>query len=550
MIITGASGFIGSFLLEELKELYYIFAIARRSSIEAHVPAHPNIEWIQWDISNTGKLETVTHYLEKQGAGDYVIHLAGFYDFDYKNKAEYYLTNVLGTKNVLELSKNLHIRRFIFASSLASCNFFSRNGTIGEKSPPNANYAYARTKKQGELLCREYSVFFRCSVVRFAAVFSDWCEYAPLYRFLSTWLSTKWNSRIIGGKGRSAITYIHICDLKNLLMKIIKKDRFLPQFDIYLASPNRPASHQELYRIATRDYYGKRKKALFVPKRIAASGVLLLNLMGKTRFIRQPFEKPWMIKYIDKEMRVDSSYTCQSLGWEPIARYHILRRMLFLLINLKSHPEEWKVKNEASLHLNTNRTNLVIFEIMASDKNLLIDNTLVKISQAREQDELHRYKYLDEHMVLNQISTFYNLLLASIRSGDRSLMIKYSKDIIFDYYRKGFKVSELRNALRIIGGVVAKHLLSFEKLKRQKQEIHDYVGLTIQLAQDAFEDLFEDFRKRIPYLKEEELTKKTEKDAREKRILKLSSPFQSYEDDDEKEERKSDLQKYSMYDMR
>ena len=35
---------------------------------------------------------------------------------------------------------------------------------------------------------------------------ANWCEYAPLYVFLSTWLSKKWNARILGGRGASAIT--------------------------------------------------------------------------------------------------------------------------------------------------------------------------------------------------------------------------------------------------------------------------------------------------------------------------------------------------------
>ena len=78
-------------------------------------------------------------------------------------------------------------------------------------------------KKLGEEFTKEYSRFFNCSVVRFAAVYSDWCEYAPLYKFLETWLEKTINSKILGGKGESAITYIHIFDLPKLLCKIIRK---------------------------------------------------------------------------------------------------------------------------------------------------------------------------------------------------------------------------------------------------------------------------------------------------------------------------------------
>ena len=47
----------------------------------------------------------------------------------------------------------------------------------------------------------EYRDVFRSVIVRFAALFSDWCEYPPLYMFLDTWLSRQWNHRMLGGMG-------------------------------------------------------------------------------------------------------------------------------------------------------------------------------------------------------------------------------------------------------------------------------------------------------------------------------------------------------------
>jgi nucleoside-diphosphate-sugar epimerase len=123
----------------------------------------------------------------------------------------------------------LRIKRLIFASSLAACSFPAKGKMINEKSKADADYAYARTKRQGEEMLKEYSRYFNCTIVRFAAIFSDWCEYAPLYKFLATWISNKWDSRIIGGKGNSAISYLHINDLICIILKIIEKtDLFLP----------------------------------------------------------------------------------------------------------------------------------------------------------------------------------------------------------------------------------------------------------------------------------------------------------------------------------
>jgi NADP-dependent 3-hydroxy acid dehydrogenase YdfG len=51
VIITGASGFVGRNLLDDLKNDHRIFAIARRSQEECNAPIHPNIAWIRADIS-------------------------------------------------------------------------------------------------------------------------------------------------------------------------------------------------------------------------------------------------------------------------------------------------------------------------------------------------------------------------------------------------------------------------------------------------------------------------------------------------------------------
>ena len=75
--------------------------------------SHP-YEWIQWDISNEAAIADIALYIKQRGGASYVVHLAGYYDFDYDEKPEYYRTNVLGTKNVLELSRLLGVQAFYF----------------------------------------------------------------------------------------------------------------------------------------------------------------------------------------------------------------------------------------------------------------------------------------------------------------------------------------------------------------------------------------------------------------------------------------------------
>ena len=217
IIVTGASGLVGRHFLDAAKDDYLIFALCRRSQREAGVPEHPNIKWLRVDIADWSALKAVMQRVKRFGGADFILHLAAYYDFGYGDSPEYIRTNVNGTRHVLEQAKWLCIRRIIFASSLAACEFPPPGGLVTEQTPADADFAYAKTKRIGEEMMREYSRWFSCSTVRFAAIFTDWCEYPPLYVFLRTWLSRGWNARILGGRGESAVTYIHISDINRCI---------------------------------------------------------------------------------------------------------------------------------------------------------------------------------------------------------------------------------------------------------------------------------------------------------------------------------------------
>jgi len=338
IIITGASGFIGRYFLDHIKEQYKVFAIARRSATEAGIPYHANVHWIQWDIGNPAPLEKVFDTIHQKGGADFVLHLAAFYDFDYTDNSAYQRTNIEGTVHIIELAKRLKVKRLIFASSLAACNFPETGQVVSEKSPPDADFAYAKTKKYGEEKLKTCTSDFAVSIVRFAAVFSDWCEYPPVYKFLQTWLSGKYDHRMLGGKGESAVSYIHLHDLAKLLTIILNKSDALPDYDIYAASPDGSTSHKELFEIATRDFLGEAVKPIYIPKAIAYPGILFRIFMGKLKLTPEPFERFWMLKYLDRKLYVDSSYTRNALNWEPSPRYNISRRLLFLPAKMKSNP--------------------------------------------------------------------------------------------------------------------------------------------------------------------------------------------------------------------
>jgi nucleoside-diphosphate-sugar epimerase len=499
IVITGASGFIGSYIIDYLKEDFLIFAIARRSRKEANIPYHPNLHWLQCDISHSATLNEAADYIKKNGGAEFIIHLAAFYDFTYRDNPAYQSVNVDGTKNMLEFASRINISRFIFASSLAACEFPVNGNFITEETSPDADYQYAVSKKKGEELVKNYSDKFPCSVVRFAAVYSDWCEFAPLYKFLSGWLSKKIESRIIGGKGESAIPYIHIRDLCKMLRIIVSKTNELPEFDVYNASPIGSTSHKELFEISTRYYFGEVIKPVHLPKLLAYPALVARRFLKTFKLTcDEPFEQFWMIKYIDKKLDADSSYKSSVLNWEPTPRYHIKRRLLFLLEKMKSHPDEWRVKNEAALKRIARRVNLMIYEKMIEQKDVILTKINEIILDENSGGTFTRYKEMPLNDFQCYMSALYHLLLATIRSSDRSLLLKYIDDIAIRRFAEGFEPFMICATLNTFSEVIINHLSAYKELSNIKQELYDNIGLSMQIAQDEVEDLYDNLVKKMP----------------------------------------------------
>ena len=133
VVVTGASGFVGRNLLDDLKNEYRIFAIARKSQSECNAPVHPNIAWIRADISNEESISKAFREIKTAGGADYLFHLAAFYEFGGADCPEYKTTNVDGTRTLLELVIDMKLKLFIFSSSIAACKFPAKGKSLNEE---------------------------------------------------------------------------------------------------------------------------------------------------------------------------------------------------------------------------------------------------------------------------------------------------------------------------------------------------------------------------------------------------------------------------------
>ncbi len=498
LVITGSSGFIGRHLLDALKGRYEIVGLARRSQSRCGAPEHASIHWRQVDIADGPRLRDIFDEIALGGAVDTVIHLAAHYDFEDGNDAEYYRTNVDGLRNVLDCCRQIGVKNFVFSSSLAACAFPRTGHALNEESAPDGDHVYARTKAIGERMLVEYSDSFRPVIVRFAALFSDWCEYPPLFMFIGTWLSRAWNRRILGGKGRSAIPYLHVRDAVQFLEATLERMEDLESGEILIASPDEVVTHTELYYSVTQYNQADVQMPVYVPRALAGPGIRARCLLGRLTGT-MPFERPWMATYIDRQMIVDASRSRARLAWQPRKRLGLLRRMSFMIGNLRANQSEWNERNRAAMKRVRQRPNLQIADLLARHREEISTRFTVALQERVQSGHLPSYGEIghEEHRWNHRL--ILRSLINSVRTRDRIIFLSYCEDLAERRCEQGFAAEELCGALESLEQVCLAILNEEAEADELRPWLFDHLSVTVRFAIDhvlEVYDLMEEQRRR------------------------------------------------------
>ena len=154
ILITGASGFIGSFIVEEaLKRNMEVWAAVRRSSSREWLQDE-RIHFIELNLSSEDELKKQL----QDHVFDYVVHAAGVTKC--LRKEQFYAVNTEGTKHLVNalLALQMPLKKFIYLSSLSIFGAIREQQpyeAIRETDTPQPNTEYGKSKLEAETFLKE-----------------------------------------------------------------------------------------------------------------------------------------------------------------------------------------------------------------------------------------------------------------------------------------------------------------------------------------------------------------------------------------------------------
>ena len=308
ILITGASGFIGSFIVEEaLKRGFETWAAMRKSSSKAYLQDE-RIKFIELNLNSKEQLME-----QLQGKDfDYVVHAAGLTKC--LNKADFHRINTEGTKNLVEalIELKMPLKRFVFVSSL------SVFGAIKEKMPydeiretdtPQPNTAYGRSKLEAEQYLDSVGSRIPYIILRPTGV------YGPKEKdYFIMAKSIKQHSDFAVGYQRQDITFVYVTDVVQAIFLALEKGEngrkyFLSDGEVYQSTTFSDLIHEELGR----PWWIRMTAPVWVLRIVTFFGEYVGRLTGKVTALNN--DKYNILK--QRNWRCDIEPARKELGYDP-----------------------------------------------------------------------------------------------------------------------------------------------------------------------------------------------------------------------------------------
>jgi nucleoside-diphosphate-sugar epimerase len=291
-LVTGATGFIGSHLVELLLQKKYAVRCLLRTTSSTKWLKNLPVEYAYGDLFDDAALDAAVEGV------DVVYHSAGLTKA--RTKEEYYRGNVIGTRNLLAAvrRRSQGLRRFVYISSQAAAGPSPDPTPITEDVQPHPITTYGRTKRQGEEECLALMPSLPATIVRPPVV------YGPRDKDVFEFFHTVYRGlQPIVGFGEKFVSLVHVLDLIRGIVLAAESPRALGE--TYFISSTRTYGWKEIGDVTKRIL---QKRVLRI--RIPETGVFVVA--GLAELGARVSRKAALINLEKARDMVQDYWTCDS----------------------------------------------------------------------------------------------------------------------------------------------------------------------------------------------------------------------------------------------
>ncbi|MFQ6615627.1 MAG: NAD-dependent epimerase/dehydratase family protein [Fidelibacterota bacterium] len=303
-LVTGASGFIGSHLVDALlKEGHEVTALVRPTSPMRWLEGKP-IRLMIGDVRDPDSLE------EAVKNQDYVFHAAG--KVAARTFREYNDTNHVGTRNLMEaiLTHHPNVAKVIYVSSMSAGGPTTPDHPLTEEDPSRPISLYGKSKYLGEQAVLEHQDRLDVAAVRPPVV------YGPRDQgTLSFFRLVKRHIRLNLGLRDRYATLVHVSDVARALILVATRDNTRGRY--YYLDDGNPVTTwlelQDLIRAAVGSWTATVRVPLSLLFLVSSAVHGLQYVTGKTSWFNLP-------KYRELSQRAwlcDGGKIRRELGFKP-----------------------------------------------------------------------------------------------------------------------------------------------------------------------------------------------------------------------------------------
>lgn len=210
LVITGAAGFVGANLARyALKKGFEVHALVKKSTNLWRLNDVKNtMNFYYTDLSSLSALKKILQTINP----NFIFHLASYGTYpDEKNGKQTLLSNIFGTYNLLEASKDINYRIFVNTGSSSEYGF--KEKPMKEKDVLEPITFYGASKASATLLCSVFAHIYKKPIITLR-LFSVYGPYEEPTRLIPTAIKSALTGQILNiTSGRFMHDFVFVEDV-------------------------------------------------------------------------------------------------------------------------------------------------------------------------------------------------------------------------------------------------------------------------------------------------------------------------------------------------